>query len=67
MFNLTEETLKRNKSSYEQAEYQRTHQNDEKHYFFGRKMAAEKWDTSAWLADIVCTGVELALSSSMCV
>ena len=31
---LTEETLKRNKSSYKQAEYQRTYQKDEKHCFF---------------------------------
>ena len=37
---------------------------DEKRSFFGHKMASEKWDTLAGLADIVCTDVEIALLCS---
>ena len=35
--------------------------------FSGHKMATKRWDTSALLADIVCTNLELASPCSTCV
>ena len=45
IFTITEETLKRNKSSYEQAEYQKNrHKRWKTSCFFGCEMAAKKHD-----------------------